>query len=77
MSNNDKMLQLVLSDNALSSYYKYDADEYPTIEEGLRSKKPIVVAVSKIIDGISSKSDRSAYKETYNDVVNYLNLNII
>ena len=49
MNNKDKMLQLVLSDDKLSSFYEYNPDEFPTIQDALNAENPIVVAVAKII----------------------------
>ncbi|VFA44200.1 hypothetical protein [Chryseobacterium indologenes] len=77
MNNKDKMLQLVLSDEKLSSFYEFNADEFPTIEDALSSENPIVVAVAKIIEGVSGSYDKGIFKETYNEVVNYLNQNIL
>lgn len=77
MNNNDKMLKLVLSDKNLSTFYDFIPQEYPTIEEALNSENPIVVSVAKIIDSVNGSSDKGIFKETYNDVVNYLNQNIL
>lgn len=77
MSNEDKMLQLVLSDNHLSSFYEYNPNEFENIEDALEAENPIVVAVAKIIRGINGKSDKSVYKDIYNEVFNYLNQNIL
>ncbi|GHT42314.1 hypothetical protein AGMMS49965_13560 [Bacteroidia bacterium] len=77
MSNEDKMLQLVLSDTKLSSFYEYNADEFTTIEDALRADNPIVVAVAKIIRGVRGNSDKSIQKEVYNEVINYLNNNLL
>ena len=77
MNNKDKMLKLVLSDEKLSSFYEFNPDDFPTIEEALVSEKPIVVAVAKIIEGIAGNTDRGVFKETYNEVINYLNQNIL
>jgi hypothetical protein len=77
MTNKDKMLRLVLSDEKLKSFYKYDPEEYGTLKDALNSENPIVVAVAEIIQGIGGKSDKGIFKETYNEVVNYLNQNIL
>lgn len=73
MNNRDKMLQLVLSDEKLSSFYEFNADDYPRIKDALNSEEPIVVVVAKIIEGVAGSTDRGVFKETYNEVVNYLN----
>ncbi|MDR0681155.1 MAG: hypothetical protein LBG15_04795 [Dysgonamonadaceae bacterium] len=77
MNNEDKMLQLVLSDNNLSSFYEYNAEDYQSISDALLSDNPVVVAVAKIIIGISGNSDKGIQKEVYNEVFNYLNCNML
>ena len=77
MNNKNKMLQLVLSDDKLSSFYEYNADEFKSIDDALDSSNPIVVTVGKIIQGVARNSDKGAYKEIYNELVNYLNQNIL
>lgn len=77
MNNENKMLQLVLSDNNLSSFYEYNAEDFPTIEDALRADNPVVVAVAKIISGISGNSEKGDQKEVYNEVFNYLNRNML
>jgi len=77
MNNKDKMLQLVLSDKNLSSFYEYNVEEFTTIESALNSENPIVVAVAKIINGVARSSDKGNFKEIYNEVINYLNQNIL
>lgn len=77
MNNKEKMLQLVLSDEKLRSFYEYNVEEFTTIKIALDSENPIVVAVAKIIDGIGRDSDKGSFKETYNEVINYLNKNIL
>jgi tellurite resistance protein len=77
MKNKDKMLQLVLSDEKLSSFFEYKKEEFQSIEESLNSEIPIVVTVAKIIQDVSRNSSKSSYKEIYNELVNYLNGSIL
>ena len=77
MNNEDKMLQLVLSENNLRTYYEYDIEDFLTIEDALKADNPIVVATAKIIRSICESSDKSAQKEVYNEVFNYLNNNLL
>lgn len=77
MSNKDKMLKLLLSDEKLISLYEYNTDDFPTISQALRSENPIVVSVAKIIEGVRGTSDKGIFKETYNEIVNYLNQNLL
>ncbi len=77
MTNENKMLKLVLSDNNLSSFYEYNADDFPTVKDALEADNPVVVAVAKIIRDIRGSSGRSTYKEVYNELFNYLNRNML
>ncbi|MDL2262190.1 hypothetical protein LJC11_01655 [Bacteroidales bacterium OttesenSCG-928-I21] len=77
MNNENKMLRLVLSDSNLSSYYEYNADDFTSVDEALRSDNPIIVAVAKIIRGVNARSDKGVQKEVYSEVFNYLNQNIL
>lgn len=77
MNNEDKMLQLVLSDNNLSSFYEYNAEDYQSISDALQSDNTIVVAVAKIIRGVAENSDKSIQKSVYQEVFNYLNQNLL
>lgn len=77
MNNKDKMLKLVLSDEKLSSFYEFNANDFPTIKDALNSENPIVVTVAKIIEGVAGSYDKGVFKETYNEVINYLNRNIL
>lgn len=77
MNNNDKMLQLVLSDEKLKSFYNYNPKDYQNLHDALKADNPIVVAVGKIILEVGGNSDKSVFRETYNEVVNYLNNNIL
>jgi hypothetical protein len=78
MSNEDKMLQLVLSDTNLSSFYKYNAEDYQSVSDALQSDNTIVVAVAKIIRGVSGIGFYNGNKkEIYQEVFNYLNQNLL
>lgn len=77
MSNNDRMLQLVLSDDKLISFYEYDPAAFTTIAQALLSENPIVVTVAKIIESIGRNHEKGYYKDTYNEIINYLNKNLL
>lgn len=77
MTNEDKMLQLVLSDSKLISFYEYKPEEFQTIKDALDADNPVVVAVAKIIIGVAGNTDKNTQKEVYNEVFNYLNQNIL
>lgn len=77
MTNKDKMLQLVLSDEKLVTIYEYNPSDFLYLEDALNSENPIVVAVAKIIESISKNTDKGTFKETYNEIFNYLNKTIL
>jgi hypothetical protein len=77
MSNKNKMLQLVLSDKNLSSFYEYNAEDYQSVSDALQSDNTVVVAVAKIIRGVAENSDKSIQKSVYQEVFNYLNQNLL
>lgn len=77
MTNEDKMLQLVLSDSKLVSFYEYNPEEFQTIKDALDADNPVVVVVAKIIIGVAGNTDKNTQKEVYNEVFNYLNQNIL
>lgn len=77
MNNEDKMLRLVLSDNNLSSFYEYNTEDYQNISDALQSDNAIVVAVAKIIRGVSENSDKGIQKSVYQEVFNCLNQNLL
>lgn len=73
LTNGDKILQAVLSDQRLYEYAEYNVSDFETISEALDSENPIVCAVAKIIDG----NERNlTEREIYNEVSNYLKQNI-
>lgn len=73
-TNSDRMLQTVLSDEKLIAYGEYDLADYETMEQALNSDNPIVVAVAKVINGLRRNFSEN---EIYNEVSNYLKINMI
>ncbi|MCB9017729.1 MAG: hypothetical protein H6544_03895 [Prevotellaceae bacterium] len=74
LTNSDKVLQAVLSDERLMAHAQYNPMDYETIAEALDSDNAVVCAVAKIIDG---KGNNATDKEIYNEVTNYLKSNLI
>lgn len=74
LTNSDRMLQVVLSDEKLVTYGEYNPTDYETIDDALTSESTIVVAVAKMILGLER---RLSEKEIYNEVNNYLRNNLI
>ena len=69
LTNGDKILHAVLSDQKLCEYAEYNIADFETISDALDSDIPIVCAIAKIIDG----SERNlTEREIYNEVSNYL-----
>lgn len=73
LTNGDKILQAVLSDQMLCKYAEYNPADYETISDALDSDNPTVCAVAKIVD---CNERNLTEKEIYNEVSNYLKQNI-
>lgn len=76
-TNNERMLQMVLSDPELQQRYHYNAVDYPDFYEALNSDNAVVVAVATIIKELNGSDDKTTIKRVYNTVLNYLNDNYI
>jgi hypothetical protein len=69
LTNGDKILQAVLSDQRLCECAEYNPTDFETISDALNSDNPIVCAIAKIIDG----NERNlTEREIYNEVSNFL-----
>ena len=77
MTNQEKMLSLVLSDANLIKFYELETSEILSISDALNSKQPIIVAIAKIIKGLNGSDVSSKQKEVYKEVFNYLNNNLL
>lgn len=73
-TNNDKILQAVIADERLIKFYDYNPSDFNTISEALDSDIPIINAIAQII--VSKNENKATEKEIYNEVSNYLKLNI-
>ena len=73
LTNSDKMLRIVLSDEKFIEYGNYNPEDYNTVDEALCSDNPIVVAVAKLINGVQRNYTS---KEIYDEVRNYLTTNL-
>lgn len=73
MTNEEKMLNLVLSEEILTKNYEIELEEPLNMEDALHSENPMIVAVAKVIRELRGQNDRSIQKEVYNEVRNYLN----
>lgn len=72
-SNADRLISSVLDDSQLSDYGKYSAYEYSDLDTAETSDNAIVVAVAKIVKGVTEGKSETAI---YNEVSNYLKTKI-
>lgn len=72
-TNSDKLLQAVISDEQLVSFYGYNPNDYNTISDALDSDFPVVQAIAKII---SKNEQQESDREIYNEVSNLLKTSI-
>lgn len=77
MNNDVRMLEMVLSDEKLRTFYEINDSKFESIEEAISSENPIVVTVAKIIRGVNNNLEKGNYKEVYNEIVSYLNQNML
>ena len=77
MTNKERMLRMVLDDQALKERYKYEESDYEDVESALGSENPVVVAVAKIINELRGSTDEATQKKVYGTVFNYLNENYL
>ena len=77
MTNKERMLRMVLDDQALKERYKYEESDYEDFESALGSENPVVVAVAKIINELRGATDAATQKKVYGTVFNYLNENYL
>ncbi|MBS0646784.1 MAG: hypothetical protein JSR97_09390 [Verrucomicrobia bacterium] len=68
---------MVLSDEKLRTFYEINDSKFESIEEAISSENPIVVTVAKIIRGVNNNLEKGNYKEVYNEIVSYLNQNML
>lgn len=76
-TNKEKMLQMILSNEALQNRYRYNAADYRDFYDALNSEKAVVVAIAKIIKELDGSEDPTVWKKVYTTVLNYLNDNYI
>ena len=76
MTKEDRMLQLVLNDVELSSYYEYSPDDFITVQEALATENSIVLVIAKIVRQIKN-DDKTRQREVYIEVFNELKNNLL
>lgn len=72
MTNEEKMLKLVLDDPKLQRSYGYSPDDYEDLGTALRSANTIVANVARIVKGLHGSTDHSDRKALYYEVFNNL-----
>lgn len=77
MTNNERMLHMVLNDNKLQELYGYDKEDYEDMYTALNSDNYVVVTVAKIIKELDGSTDPADQKKVYKSIFGYLNDNIL
>ena len=72
-SNNDKMLEAVLTDPNLMKFGKYTVAEITNIYQAIGSDNYVISAVAQII---KRSSEGATKKEIYKEVTEYLKKNV-
>lgn len=72
-TNNDKMLEAVLTDHDLIKYGNYDLSEITSIYQAVDSDNVVVSAVAQII---KRSSEQATEREIYKEVTEYLKRNV-
>ena len=72
MTNEEKMLKLVLDDPELKKGYGYSPDDYEDLGTALRSTNPVVANVARIVKNLHGSTDKSDRKSLYYEVFNNL-----
>lgn len=63
MTQSDKMLMAVLSDEQLIRIGRYDSRDYTSLHQALQSQNYVVNAVAQIIESVHDRDDKaSIYK---------------
>lgn len=68
-TNGDKILQAVIADEQLVSFYGYNPNDYNSISDALESDVAIIQAIAQIINRYEQDATE---KEIYNEVSNFL-----
>ena len=72
-SNNDKMLEAVLTDLDLMKFGKYATSEITSVYQAVSSDNPVVSTVDQ---KIQRSSEGATEKEIYKEVTEYLKKNV-
>ncbi len=76
MTNEERMLRLVLSDETLIENYDFDFHEPVTMMEAINSDNPVIAIIARVIRALNGQEDRSRQRSVYNEILNHLNRNL-
>jgi hypothetical protein len=76
MTNEEKILQSVLSDETLIAEFKYDPKDYTSITTASYSPNYVVATIADIIQGIK-QVDNALSKSVYNKIIDSLKKEVI
>ncbi len=77
MTNQDRMLHMVLDDTKLQELYDYDQSEYEDLYTALNSDNVVVASVARIIKELDDSTDESVQKKVYKTIFSYINDNLL
>lgn len=72
MTNQEKMLRMVLKDKRLQELYDYDVSQYEDIYSAINSDNVVVAAVARIIKDLDGSTNTSDQERVYKTVFNYI-----
>lgn len=72
-TNGDKILQAVIADEQLINFYGYNPDDFRSISDALNSDISVIQTIAQIINRNEQKATE---REIYNEVSNFLKVNI-
>lgn len=73
LTNGDKILLAVITDEELVKYYGYNPSDYDSLSSALESDVSVIQAIAQIIN---RNEQNATEREIYNEVSNYLKANI-
>ena len=77
MTNQERMLHMVLDDKKLQELYDYDESEYEDMYYAINSDNVVVAAVARIVKELDGSTDETVQRSVYMKVFNYINENFI
>lgn len=72
-TNSDKILQAVIADERLVSFYGYNPEDFSSMSDALDSDIAVIQAIAQIIN---RNEQEATEREIYNEISNFLKSNI-